>query len=141
MPDVIVDSNVLTSGSRRGLYSPPALVVRSLIARRFTAILSQALLAEYRRVLHRPRLQRVHGMTTIEIDPFIKLIEACGHVVAPRPADAACPDPTDQHLWDLLAAVPGAILVTGDRKLLESTDFPGRILSPREFVERYGLTA
>jgi predicted nucleic acid-binding protein len=55
----------------------------------------------------------------------------------PHPAPQVCPDPTDQMLWDLLAERPEATLVTGERRLQQSDHFPGRVLSPRQFVERY----
>jgi predicted nucleic acid-binding protein len=64
-------------------------------------------------------------------------LEYFGLMVAPDAALTAAPDPDDQHVWDLLAVFPNANLITGDRLLLQSNDFPGRILSPREFVERY----
>ena len=45
--------------------------------------------------------------------------------------------PDDQHLWGLLAAEPEAVLVTGDKALLESEAFPGRIVNPRAFVDAH----
>lgn len=139
MPDVIVDANIMVSGAGDHANTPPVLVMRGLMAGSFVAIVSPDLIAEYRRVLLRPRLYRVHGMTATRVDEYIQIVEGYARKVTPPPAPLVCPDPTDQHLWDLLAAESEAVLVTGDRKLLESEDFPGRIFSPRAFVERYGL--
>ena len=52
-----------------------------------------------------------------------------------RTPGASAPDPNDRHLWDLLAARPEAILVTGDRKLLQDPPAGVSVLSPRGFVE------
>jgi predicted nucleic acid-binding protein len=113
----------------------PARVVASVFPTE-AALVSPALLDEYRLVLRRPAAVRFHGRTDEAIDRLLGTVEELSQLVAPA-AGPACPDPTDQHLWDLLAGVPEAVLVTGERLLLSSGHFPGRILSPREFVERY----
>jgi putative PIN family toxin of toxin-antitoxin system len=140
MPDVIIDANVMVSGAGDLRGTPPVAVVNAVVDGVVRLVVSTALLAEYRRVLSRPKLRRVHGLDAAGIDAFLWLVDDRAQLVVAPATDVAAPDPGDQHLWDLLAAAPEAILVTGDRKLLESSDFPGRILSPREFVERYGLT-
>lgn len=58
----------------------------------------------------------------------------------PANASASSPfstaDPNDQHLWELLDAAPDAVLVTGDRPLLDQDDGAARsILSPASFVK------
>ena len=44
------------------------------------------------------------------------------------------PDPGDQHLGDLLSAVPNAILVTGDLRLVENAPNGASVMSPRSFL-------
>ena len=44
------------------------------------------------------------------------------------------PDPRDQLLWNLLAARPDLLLVTGDKLLLGDTGMRGRVISARAFV-------
>jgi uncharacterized protein len=41
------------------------------------------------------------------------------------------PDPGDQHLWDLIASMPEAVLVTGDRALLEHPPDSASVVAPR----------
>ncbi len=139
MPEVIVDANVMVSGIGNRTGSFPARIVDALFSGTVQILLSPLLLAEYRRVLRRPKIRRVHRLEMAELDEYLQSIQDQARPVIPPSSALACPDPNDQHLWDLLASEPDAILVTGDRKLLDSTDFPGRILSPRQFVARHGL--
>ena len=63
----------------------------------------------------------------------------------PGPACACCreapasgetaPDPGDQHLWDLLAAVPDGVLVTGDQMLLDNPPDNASVLPARAFLD------
>jgi hypothetical protein len=41
------------------------------------------------------------------------------------------------HLWALLSADPRAIVVTGDRRLIEKPPGSGRVVLPRAFVEQF----
>jgi len=67
---------------------------------------------------------------------FSGLAEIALHGVFREPAEAADPppDPGDAHLWALLAACPGAVLVTGDDALRKSPPQAASVLSPREFA-------
>jgi hypothetical protein len=44
-------------------------------------------------------------------------------------------DPGNDHLWRLLSAVPGSILVTGDQLLLHNPPENASVLSPRSCLE------
>ena len=112
------------------------MVLRSLLDDRHSPLLSELLLEEYRQVLSRPRAIAWHGWSRDAIAELVAALRLIGRVV-PLGVGPACPDPRDQHLWDLLATEASSILVTGERALLESDDFTGRILSPRQFVEKY----
>jgi len=100
---------------------------------------SEVLLEEYATTFWRPKLAKLHGYTPEKIPGYLASIRALTTVIEPPPCGLPAPDPGDQHLWDLLAEVPDAVLVTGDTALRQSNHFPGRILTPREFVERYDL--
>jgi predicted nucleic acid-binding protein len=71
-----------------------------------------------------------------DVETLLRDIQAMAQI-DPGGVGPTCPDPGDQHLWDLLASVPRSVLVTGERRLVGSGHFPGRIMTPREFVERY----
>ena len=69
------------------------------------------------------------------------LAEIALHAIFRQPADTAeaPPDAGDAHLWALLAACPGAVLVTGDSALLQSPPPDASSLSPREFANAMDL--
>ena len=104
-----------------------------MLAGQFPFLLSPDLLKEYRQVLLRPRIQRLHGLTTPEVDTVLAQITANG--LWRESADVPpAPDPGDTHLWALLAAHKGAILVTGDHKLLANPPDFASVLAPRSFL-------
>lgn len=111
-------------------------MVAAVLGREVNVLLSDELLQEYRRVLVRPRAGARHGLAPAQIDALLDGFGSIGRILATE-VGPPCPDADDQHLWDLLATAPEAGLVTGDKALLRSMDFPGRIVSPREIVERY----
>jgi predicted nucleic acid-binding protein len=117
--------------------SPAASVVSSALGGALDYVVSPALLGEYHRALGYPRVAQHRGFDRSRATTLVRDLEYFGMVVVPDSALRTSPDPGDQHLWDLLASVPDAILVTGDRRLLESGDYPGRVLSPRAFVDRF----
>ena len=107
-----------------------------MIRGRFPFVLSVALLAEYRRVLTRRRIRRRHGLTTDQIDAVLAAIAANAIVREAVASGGTAPDPGDQHLWDLLAGSPDAILVTGDKRLLENAPIHTSVVLPRSFIDK-----
>ena len=119
-PPAVIDTNVVVGGLLAD--EAEAATCRSLhamLAGRFFYLLSEAPLAEYRRVLLRPRIHALHGLSGDEVDTILLEIAANGGVRIPSSTPECSPDPGDQHLWDLAAAEPGVVLVTGEGKLLE----------------------
>ena len=137
MNDVIpiIDTNVVAAGlmtSRRD--SPVARVLDGMVAARFPFALSEALLAEYRLVLARPKLRKLHGLGVEELESL--LVGIVRHAIVVEPASAPpAPDPGDQMLWNLLAVRLDLVLVTGDRALLLDEGMSGRVVSPARFVD------
>lgn len=130
---VIVDTNVvaaalLTSDDA----SPVARILDGMLGARFAYAISEALLAEYREVLLRPKLTKLHGLSAAEIDVVLTAIAQHAIVLAPGKGPAA-PDRGDQHLWDLLAARGELTLVTGDKVLQEHPSMRRRVVSPAAF--------
>jgi len=132
---VVVDTNVLIAGLLTGDdESPTARVLRQMLEGRFVFMISTALLSEYRQVLLRPKVANLHGLSANEIDTV--LIEIVGNAVVREPDQTGegAPEPGDQHLWDLLACERGAVLITGDRALLEQPPREASVVSPAAFV-------
>lgn len=133
-PVVIVDTNVVVAGLLTvDETSPVARVLDGMLAAAFPFALSEALLAEYRAVLVRPRLKKLHGLSVADIE--ILLTDLAQHAIVLTPGAApTAPDPGDQFLWDLLAAKEALVLVTGDKLLLREPAMRGRVVSPADFV-------
>ena len=132
---VIIDTNVIVAGLlTKSDTSPVARILDGMLAAAFPFVLSEALLAEYRAVLVRPPLRKLHGLTVNEIECFLTDLVQHAIVLMPVPA-APAPDSGDQLLWELLAAHEDVVLVTGDKLLLEHEETRGRVISPREFVD------
>ncbi|MCP5156060.1 MAG: putative toxin-antitoxin system toxin component, PIN family [Ectothiorhodospiraceae bacterium] len=137
LPVFVVDTNVLVAGLiTRSVESPVASVLDAMLSGTLVYLLSPALLAEYQAVLARPKLVVLHGLSASEVDQLLEEITANAILREPDPG-APAPDPGDDHLWALLESQPGAILLTGDRLLLEDETKGGAVLSPRSWMERF----
>jgi len=134
-PPAVVDTTVVVAGLlTHNPDSPTARILDGMSSGDLRFLLTVPLVAEYRAVLLRPKIAGVHGMDDDEVDQLLEeiVLNAGIREAAERAPDA--PDPGDQHLWDLLEAEPGAVLVTGDRALLENPP-PGRsVVSPRDYL-------
>ncbi len=141
---VVVDTNVLVSGLlTRDPTSPLAVIVDGMLSGRFPLLLSSRLVAEYREVLLRPRIQRLHGLAVAEVDELLTEIAVLAAWRDP-PAMAddanaevsvvAAPDAGDEHLWKLLSMADDAVLVTGDGLLVERPASFAAVMTPRAFV-------
>ncbi|MFZ7126980.1 MAG: PIN domain-containing protein, partial [Desulfobacterales bacterium] len=112
------------------------MVLDAMLSGHLVYLLSPALLLEYRDVLLRPKISRLHGLGEIEIDQL--LTETTVNAVWREPTThqtPSAPDPRDAHLWDLLGTEPAAVLITGDRMLIESPKPQSSIVSPATWVE------
>ena len=131
---VIIDTNVVVAGLlTKQDMSPVARILDGMLGAAFPFVLSEALLAEYRTVLVRPVLRKLHGLTVAEVEAVLTDIAQHAVVLAPAAAPPA-PDPGDQLLWGLLAAKADLVLVTGDKLLLRDAGMQGRVISPQAFV-------
>ena len=131
---VIVDTNVVVAGLLTAHEaSPVARILDGMLAAAFPFVVSEAQLAEYRTVLVRPNLRKLHGLTVAEVDAI--LTDLAQHAIVLTPVKALpAPDPGDQLLWELLAARADLLLITGDKLLLRDSGMQGRIVSPHTFV-------
>ena len=104
-----------------------------MLAGAFPFVVSEALLAEYRTVLVRPNLRKLHGLTVAQVEIILTDLAQNAIVMVPVLAPSA-PDPGDQLLWELLAARADLQLVTGDKLLLRDAGMQGRVISPQAFM-------
>ena len=133
----VIDTNVLVAGLLSSQKeSPTVKIVNAMLGGRLIYLLSPELLQEYRTVLLRPKLLRLHRLTEQQIDSL--LTEITANAIwreDPVVSTGQVPDPGDRHLWDLLATEPAAILVTGDRLLFENPPRQSSVVSPASCVE------
>ena len=136
-PPAVVASNVVVAGLLTNRADSPVVrILDGMLAAAFAYAISDALLAEYRTVLRRAPLRKVHGLTSGEVDAVLVDLAQHAIVLAPVPTRPA-PDPGDQHLWELLAVRDDLVLVTGDKRLQRDRTMGSRIFSPAAFVERW----
>jgi predicted nucleic acid-binding protein len=97
---VVVDTNVVVAGLLTSdAASPVARVLDGMLAAAFPFVVSEPLLAEYRAVLVRPKLQRLHKLSVADIDTLLTDLALHAIVLKPLPGHAApAPDPGDQML-------------------------------------------
>ena len=98
-------------------------------------LLYPALLQEYREVLLRPKLCKLHGLSKAEVDQILSEITA--NAIWREPAEShSAPDPGDNHLWSLLQSTD-AILVTGDQLLLDNPPRAASTILPKTCVTEF----
>jgi len=135
----VIDTNVVVSGILAAVAaSPTARILDGMLVGRFRFLLSVELLAEYREVLLRPKIRRRHRLSDAEVDTLLTDIAANGVALDLRPLTAAGTRGGDGHLWQILAAAPSALLVTGDQRLIDNPAEGWRVLTARAFAERLG---
>ncbi|MEO7810480.1 MAG: putative toxin-antitoxin system toxin component, PIN family [Usitatibacter sp.] len=130
-----MDTNVVVAGLlTRRTDSPTARILDGMRLGGFPFLLSSALLAEYREVLLRPSIRKLHGLKERELDDLLTSIAANAIVREPKPRTGA-PDVKDNHLWSLVQSASGAILVTGDLALIDHPPPSSTAQLPRDFVD------
>ena len=136
----LIDTNVVVASFLvRPSDSPVFRIVSGMLEGRFSYLLSVELLAEYRNVLLRPTIRRRHALTDEEVDLFLEEVAFLGVVRELKTVCERAPDSGTDHLWQLLKAQPGSVLVTGDLTLQEDPPKYASVLSPAIFCQQLGL--
>jgi putative PIN family toxin of toxin-antitoxin system len=118
---LIIDTNVLVAGIlSNNIDSPTARIVNAMLDGRIMHLLSPALLQEYREVLLRPKLRKLHGLSKAEVDQILSEITA--NAIWREPAESRGTD---------------AILVTGDQLLLDNPPRAASTILPKTCVTEF----
>jgi putative PIN family toxin of toxin-antitoxin system len=137
-PVFVVNTNVVVAGIITGsTHSPVAAVLDAMLSGKLIYLLSPALLDEYRAVLSRPALAKLHALSEAGIDQLLVELTANAIWREPRQASPA-PDRGDAHLWALLSAYRGSTLITGDHLLRDDPPNHSSVISPRTWLSRSG---
>jgi putative PIN family toxin of toxin-antitoxin system len=129
----IVDTNVLVAGLISSQKDSPVLaIVDAMLKGAIIYVLSSALIKEYRDVLLRPKLCKIHGLNEDEIDHLLTDIIANAIFCEPPIGLEKAPDLGDNHLWDLLQDNSGSVLITGDKLLLNKPLKDASVIAPSQ---------
>ncbi len=133
---LIIDTNVLIAGIlSNNIDSPTARIVDAMLEGRIMHLLSPALLQEYRDVLLRPELCKLHGLSKDEVDQILSEITA--NAIWREPVEYhGARDPGDDYLWSLLQSTD-AVLVTGDQLLLDNAPRVASTILPKTCVMEF----
>lgn len=133
-PAAVIDTNVVVAGLiTADAGSPTARILDGMRRGAFPFLLSDRLLAEYREVLLRAKIRKLHGFGANEVDQV--LTEIATHAMVREPeARTGAPDVKDNHLWSLVQDQPGSVLVTGDLALARKPPPGSDVLSPGQFA-------
>jgi len=134
---VVLDANqfvsaVLVPGGR------PAQILQAWRTGHFELVLSPAILAEIRRVLLYPRLQRKHGWSEAQIDDFLAGITSAATLMPGTLSIQAVPDdPTDDKYVACALEAGAKYIVSGDKHLTRLRRYQGiEIVTTAFFIER-----
>ena len=133
-PPVIVDTNVLIGQWMTELTGGgPMHILDGMRGGALAFVVCEVLVAEYRHVLLRPKVQQRHEQTEPVVDAFLAHLAQRATVLEPAPGHPS-PDPGDQMLWDLLCARDDLHLITIDKLLLKDRRMRGRVVTPEAFA-------
>ncbi len=113
----VIDTNVVVSGLLNP-HGPSARVLDAVLDGRVKLVYDARILAEYRDVLHRPRLKLKRG----EISVFLTGLHS-QMIVTPSPLAVAGPDADDIVCIEAALATTDQTIVTGNL-----ADYPSEIL-------------
>jgi putative PIN family toxin of toxin-antitoxin system len=140
---IVLDTNVLVSALRNEDGSP-ALVVDLILAGAIDLIYSADILAEYREVVARPRLQLDPAIASELCDNLAALGEEVdpadfykGPLSVLMPPPAHFPDPDDALFVAVALAGDADAIVTGNTKHFIKVVRP-RVYSPSDFLDLFG---
>jgi putative PIN family toxin of toxin-antitoxin system len=132
---VVLDTNILVS---RFLVPSgnPARIMGRWEAGAFELLVSEAILAECRRVLGYQRIRKKHNYTDDEADKYIAGLGRLATVVSPGEApDAVEADPDDNRIIECAQTGEADYIVTGDNHLRNLGSYAGiQILTPTAFL-------
>ena len=115
----------------------PAQILQAWRGGQFELVLSPPILAEVRRVLLYPRLQRQHGWDEAQIDDFLTAIASAATLTpGTYPAQVIADDPTDDKYIACALEVGAQYIVSGDEHLTQLGRYQGmEIVTPAVFIE------
>ena len=130
---VILDTNVFISGVFFG--GVPGLILKAWRDARIRLVVSAEILEEYQRVGETLGDQ----YAGVDLEPFLTLLAIHAELVqAPALSEPVTADPDDDKFLACAVAAGVAIIVSGDKDLVEQSGWRGvRVLRPRQFADEF----
>lgn len=128
----VLDTNVLVRATKNA-HGPAREVLRHFEAGDHVLVLSSHILTELLRVLHYPRVQAMHRLTTAECQAFVKSLHDVAEVIV-VPHDPAQPishDPDDDPVIQTAVQGGAEVLCSLDRHLHHQ--------QVRDFCQQHGV--
>ncbi len=130
---VVIDTNVVVSANLidEGL---PASILDLAANKKILMVVSVPVLAEYEKVLSRPRLK----LDPIKVKNSLTVIRSTSKLVKPKRMVKKSPDESDNRFYECAEAGKANFLITGNTKDFPESYKGTRIVTPREFIELIG---
>ncbi len=140
MIKVVLDANQYASALIKP-RSNSARLIELVHEGHLALVISAPIIEEVRRILSYPRLKKLHGRPSDEIELFLKKLEKIA-IITPAllSVQVVKNDPSDDKY--LVCALEGQadFIVSGDRHLTDSKEFRGiRIVNPAVFLKAIAL--
>ena len=114
---------------------PPYQILKAWREGKLKLVISEEILAEYRRVGETLALQ----FPPIDLFPILDMLRANAEVISVKGLpEPVCDDPDDDKFLACALAGECKLIVSGDKHLLKASGFRGiTVLTPREFLNTY----
>ncbi len=126
---IVLDTNIIVSAMLQPL-GPSSSIFLMALAEKVQLCLTEPILAEYKEVLHRPRLKRDSNI----VRHALAAIRKAGDIVLPVRGIHACSDPDDNMFLECAEAAGAQYLITGNIRHFPEFWKKTKIVTPREFV-------
>jgi putative PIN family toxin of toxin-antitoxin system len=130
IPSVLLDTNKVVS-AHYSQFGLERRVFDLALRRQFRLLVSAPILAEYERVLLRPKFR----FSPETIAESLALIRQNSTLIVPRMTLAVSPDERDNRFLECAESAGADFLVTGNRRHFPKVWKTTRIVSTRELVE------
>jgi putative PIN family toxin of toxin-antitoxin system len=127
---VVIDTNVVVSAALVD-YGPSAGILNLATNRKIQMCVSPAILAEYEKVLRRPRLK----LDPVRITGLMALIRSTSTEVFPSKALRISKDEADNRFYECADAAVADYLITGNAQDFSKDHETTKIITPRSFID------
>ena len=130
---IILDTNVLISGIF--FSGPPFQILEAWRDGRFQLVISDEILAEYRRVSEILAAQ----FPAVDLAPILGLVAREADIIqAPKLSERVCHDPDDDKFLACALAGNTGVIVSGDQHLIQVSGYRGiEVFRPRDFIDHF----